>query len=191
MEDTLAIVGSIVLGVSLAASCGLRAFLPLFVVGLLGRFTDLIDLGEAFEWMTTGPALLALGIGVALELLADKIPALNHLLDALQTPVRVVAGMVVSAAVFVDLPLWAVALLAIILGGPVALAVHVAKSAVRLGQSVATGGAATPVASILEDLACLLTTLLSIFFWLVALVVASIGVFVLWVSAREVLKRRR
>ena len=41
MHEIILIISSTVLGIALAASCGLRAFLPLFVVGLLARFTDL------------------------------------------------------------------------------------------------------------------------------------------------------
>jgi hypothetical protein len=190
METTLTILASIVLGISLAASCGLRAFLPLFVVGLLARFTDLVDLGDAFEWLSTGPALVALGVGVLAEVLADKVPALNHLLDALQTPVRTGAGMLITAAVIVDLPTWMVALLAIIVGGGVALAVHTAKSTVRLGATASSAGTLNPLASLLEDVACLVTTVLCVFAWIVALIVAAIGLFVLYVSASALWRRR-
>ena len=33
----VALLGSLVLGVSLAAACGLRAFLPLFIAGVAAR----------------------------------------------------------------------------------------------------------------------------------------------------------
>jgi hypothetical protein len=180
-----------VLGISLAASCGLRAFLPLFVVGLLARFTDLVELGEAFAWLTSGGALLALFVGVLCEMAADKVPAFNHLLDIIQTPVRTLAGMLVFGAVIVDLPTWAVALLAIIVGGGTALAVHAAKSGVRVGASASTAGAGTPFASLLEDIGCLLTTVLSILTWVFALLVAIAAVFVLYISVDALLRRRR
>lgn len=187
----LAALGSIVLGVSLAASCGLRAFLPLFLVGMLARFTDLVDIGEAFDWLTSAPALLALFVGVICELAGDKIPAVNHLLDAIQTPVRTLAGMLVSASVMVDMPTWVIALLAIIIGGGTALAVHAAKSTARVGVSAASATTANPLASALEDVACAAATLLSVVLWVAALFVAAAGLFVFAIGAHTVWQRRQ
>ncbi|MDP2341198.1 MAG: DUF4126 domain-containing protein [Deltaproteobacteria bacterium] len=184
----ITVLGSIILGVSLAASCGLRAFLPLFVVGMGARF-GLVDLGEAFVWLSSTPALLALAVGVGCELLGDKVPFVNHLLDLLATPVRTAAGMLVCAAALVDLPVWVVALLAIILGGGVALAVHVTKSGLRATSTAATAGASTPVHSLLEDAVCFAASVLSVVFWLIAVVVAVAGVALFGFSARAVYQR--
>ena len=191
MDHLLTILASIALGVSLAACCGLRAFLPLFLLGMVGRFTGWVELGDAFGWLTSSGALLALGIGVVLEAAADKVPGLNHLLDALATPLRAVAGMLVTAAVVVDLPLWVVALLAIILGGGTALAMGIAKSGVRGGVTAATASTGTPAASLLEDIGCALTTVLAMAITMVAVVVAVVAVGLLWVVGREVWRRRR
>lgn len=186
MDHAFTVLASVVLGVSLAASCGLRAFLPLFVVGLLGRF-GFVDVGDGFEWLTRLPALLALAVGVVLEMAGDKVPLVNHLLDLLQTPVRVAAGMLISAAVFVDLPLWVVAILALIVGGGAALAVHTAKSALRAGGAAATGGTASPLLSIAEDVVALLATVLSVFAGLVSLAIAVMAMVLLFVIARAAL----
>src|SRR5258708_7507792 len=131
------ILASVALGVSLAAACGLRAFLPLFVLGLAARF-GFVDLGESFVWLRRTPALWSPGSAVAGGLLAAKIPLVHHLPAPIATPVRTAAGALVLAAAVVDLPLWVVAILAIIVGGGVALAVHVAKSGVRAPSSAAT-----------------------------------------------------
>lgn len=179
-----------VLGVSLAASCGLRAFLPLFIAGVGARL-GLVELGDAFSWLAGTPCLVALGTGVVLELVADKVPLLNHLLDLLATPVRTGAGMLVMAATLVELPTWMVALLAIIVGGGVALAVHVARSGVRVASSTATAGASTPAHSLLEDVICAAAGVLSIVFWTVSLVVAVAAVALTWLTAKAVLARFR
>lgn len=191
MEPIFTVLASLALGVALAACCGLRAFLPLFVLGLLGRFTDWVDLGEAFTWLTSGGALLALGTGVLLEAAGDKLPGLNHLLDALATPLRAVAGMIAAAAVVVDLPLWVVALLAIIIGGGTALAMSLAKGTARGGVTAVTAGAGSPVISLLEDIGCALVTVLSIALTVVAAVVAVVGLVLLSVVGREVWRRLR
>ena len=179
----ITLLGSVVLGVALAASCGLRAFLPLFVLGVAARL-GFVDVGESFAWLTHTPALVALSVGVVCEVLGDKVPFVNKLLDVIATPARTVAGMLIFAATVVDLPFWVVAILAIIVGGGVALAVHVAKSGVRV---FATG----PAPSLLEDIACLATTILSYLFFGVAVVVAAIALFVFWYSVRAVMQRRR
>ncbi len=186
----ITVVGSLILGVSLAASCGLRAFLPLFVLGIGARL-GLVDLGEAFLWLSGTPALLALAVGVACELLGDKVPLVNHLLDLLATPVRTAAGMLVCAAALVDLPVWVVALLAIIVGGGVALAVHVTKSGVRATSTAASGGVVGPVHSLLEDVVCFAASVLSMVFWVVAVVVAVVALVLFGVSARAVWLRLR
>ena len=190
--ETVPLILSVALGISLAASCGLRAFLPLFVAALVARWGgEIVPLGESFAWLQSTPALVALGVAVLLETAADKVPAVDHLLDLVQVPVRTGAEMLVCAAVMGDVPAWLTALLAVVLGGGAALSVHSTKSAIRLGSTATTGGAANPLLSLLEDGVCLLSSLLSVFLWGVALLIAFgvlIGViFVL----RAVLRRRR
>jgi uncharacterized protein DUF4126 len=50
-------------------------------LGIAARF-DLIHLRPGAGWIATDHALLALGIATALEIAADKIPVLDHALDA-------------------------------------------------------------------------------------------------------------
>lgn len=181
------------LGLSLAASCGLRAFLPLLVLGLAGRLggesLDLIR-GEAFEWIESTPALISLSVAVTVEVLADKIPALDHLLDVIQAPVRTGAGMLAAAAVAGHLPMWATATLAIVAGGG-ALSVHAGKSALRVGSTATTAGTANPLISIAEDVACLGLSLLSILLGAAVIclalfvLAALIFVFVKWRARRK------
>lgn len=150
------------LGISLAASCGLRAFLPLLVLGLASRLSDLhLIQGEAFAWLESTPALIALSVAVVVEVSADKIPALDHLLDLIQGPVRVAAGVLATLAVTGQLPGWAAASLALIAGGG-ALGVHAGKSALRVGSSATTAGLANPLLSLAEDAACLALSLAAV-----------------------------
>lgn len=186
----ITLLGSIFLGVSLAASCGLRAFLPLFVVGVGARL-GLVDIGDGFAWLSATPALIALGTGVVCEMLGDKVPFVHHLLDLLATPVRTAAGMLVFAAAIVDMPTWVMALLAIIIGGGVALAVHTAKSGLRATSTVASLGTSAPAHSLLEDIVCAAASVLSLVFWMVAVVVAVAALVLFGVSASAVVRRLR
>jgi hypothetical protein len=169
----------VVMGVSLAACAGLRAFLPLFVAGVAGRF-ELIPLSESFEWMAGTPALVVLGVAVVTELLADKIPAVDNFLDGLQTFVKPVAGTILAASVLTDMPIVYATALGLITGGGTAAAVHVSKAQVRLASSVATVGVANPLISFLEDVAALVGSLLSLFFPLIVVLGLFVAVIVVW-----------
>ncbi len=184
----IAFVASLILGVSLAAACGLRAFLPLFVAGMAARL-GFVDLGEAFQWLCATPCLLALGVGVVVELLADKVPFLNHLLDLIATPVRTGAGMLVVAATLVDVPTWIVALLALIVGGGIALTVHLARAGMRVTSTAASAGAATPAVSLLEDVVAAVVAVCSVVFWLFAIVVAVAASFLAFTTAKAIWQR--
>ena len=70
-------------GVVLAASTGLRAFLPIFAAALAVRFTD-VPVPSYLDWVDSLPALLIFGTATVLEVAGDKIPAVDHVLDAVQ-----------------------------------------------------------------------------------------------------------
>ncbi|HBP17621.1 MAG TPA: DUF4126 domain-containing protein, partial [Planctomycetes bacterium] len=119
MEQLFTHAVSLAVGLSLAASCGLRAFLPLFVLAIVSRLgpesLSLIQ-SESLQWLQSTPALIALGVAVVAEVTADKFPAVDHLLDLIQGPVRTIAGGLTCVAVVGHLPVWATALAAIVAG---------------------------------------------------------------------------
>lgn len=148
--EWIGLVSQIAMGLSLAATAGLRAFLPLFVVGVAGRF-DWIPLTSSFEWLADTPALIVFGSAVLLELLADKIPAVDHLLDLAQTFTKPIAGAIATAAALHELSPLQTAVLAIVIGGGVAGTVHVAKSKFRWLSTATTAGLANPIVSTAEE----------------------------------------
>ena len=78
---------SLFLGTTLAAAAGLRAFLPLFLLGVLGR-ADLLapfSLGDNFQWLTTDLAILTFGIATIAEVTAEKAKFLLLALPKLKT----------------------------------------------------------------------------------------------------------
>lgn len=178
----------IAMGISLAACAGFRAFLPLLAVGLAGRM-ELIPLGERFGWLAGGPALLVLGTAVVAEVVADKVPVVDHFLDLVATVVRPLAGAVAMAAPLVSVdPLTALVIGAVV-GGTVAGGVHVAKSQTRLLSTASTGGAANPLLSLGEDALALVGSLAAILVPAVAVVVVL--AVALWVGRRLARRRRR
>ena len=166
--------------VALAAACGLRAFLPLLALGIAAKL-HWLSLKPELEWLGQDPALWALGAASVIEILGDKVPAIDHALDVVGTFLRPAAAALAAYALFVELPSpWAqIAALAV---GGAALGLHFGKAGLRLGSSGTTGGLANPLLSILEDLASLAMILVAFFLPLLILLVIAI---VLVVRARR------
>src|SRR4026209_644634 len=135
----------------LSASAGLNAYIPLVLVGLIGRYTELMHLNAPWDTLSNPWIILMLSGLVIVEMLADKIPAVNHLNDLIQTLIRPAAGAVAFAAsanVVTDVS----PVLALACGLLVAGTVHVAKAgAVRPMVTATTGGAGDIPVSIAED----------------------------------------
>ena len=143
----------------LSASVGLNAYIPLLVVGLLAHYTNLIHLSSPWDTLANPWIILLLCVLVIIEMLADKIPAVNHINDLIQTVVRPAAGAIAFAAsahVVTDVH----PVLALASGLFVAGTVHVAKAgALRPAVTATTGGAGNVPVSVAEDI---ISTVLSI-----------------------------
>ena len=82
----------------LSASAGLNAYIPLLAIALLAKFTDLIQLSQPWDTLTSWWIIGLILILAVVEFFADKVPAVNHVNDIIQTIVRPVAGAIVFAA---------------------------------------------------------------------------------------------
>jgi len=165
---------------------GLRAWLPLLLAGSLCRM-GLLQLGGAFQFLGSTRALLIFGVATVVEMAGDKIPAVDHALDALSTVLRPAAGTLLAASVMwqVSDPLTALALGAAV-GAPSALVPHAAKSLLRAGSTALTGGLANPVLSLLEDVATVALFVLSV---LVPVLVAAGLLLVAFLIVRRFARR--
>ena len=165
MEPTVsqaaAILWQVAMGIGLASCAGLRAFLPMLVVGTAGRL-DLIPLTRTFEWLESTPALIVFGIAVVTELLADKFPVVDNFLDAAQVFVKPVAGTILMASVLSELSPLQATVMGLIGGGTAAGVVHVGKAKLRLASSVTTAGTANPLISVVEDAGALVGSIASL-----------------------------
>jgi len=192
----LGLVIQVLAGISLAASCGLRAFLPPFVVGLAVRLGAVevvlgrpLELNPAFAWLTSTPALVVFGIAVVAEVVADKVPVVDHALDVVQTIVRPLAGMLVVAANLRDLDPLPAAVIGLVVGGSIAGGVHLVKAKIRLLSTLGTGGIASPVLSGLEDLMSLVGSVLAVLAAVLAVVVIGTGLWLTWRAVAAFLRR--
>jgi hypothetical protein len=171
-------------GVGLSSVAGVRAYLPLALVGIfarLGLFTLPAPFDLLADWLVIG-ALLALAL---VESVLDKVPALDSVLDIVQTPVRVVAGAILfSAALQAGLGVDAIPEL--VAGGGIAGAVAVSKAVLRPPANVASAGVSAPFLSTFEDVVALVGGIISVLVPLVALILV---VFLLFFYFR--VRRRR
>jgi hypothetical protein len=146
----------------LSASAGLNAYIPLLVIALLAKYTDLIKLSEPWNALTSWWIIGLLVILSLIEFFADKIPAVNHINDLIQTFVRPAAGAIAfaaSARVLTEVsPILSIGAGILVAGG-----IHAVKSlAVRPAVTATTGGAANIPVSIAEDIISTVLSILSV-----------------------------
>lgn len=170
----------------LSASAGLNAYLTLLLVALIARFTDLITLNPPFDLLTNEWVIIVLGVLLAIEILVDKIPAVDTLNDLIGTFVRPVAGAILFAAssnVIADVN----PVLALICGLILAGGVHAVKATARPVVTATTGGIANPLISLAEDVVAATTTLLAILVPLLAfaLILGLLLVVLTWYRRRR------
>lgn len=147
---------ALLLGLGLAASSGLRAFLPLLLLSAAFKWNLLgFSVGQNFAWLASDTAFWALLCGTVVEIAGDKIPVVDHFLDTIGTVLRPAAGALATVAVLNASDPATATLLGIIVGGPVALGVHAAKAGTRGASTLSTAGVANPVLSVVEDIAAL------------------------------------
>jgi hypothetical protein len=175
---------SIALGIGLAAAVGFRVFLPLLVAAV-AAYTGHLHLDAHFAWLGSLTAITMLGVAAVVEVAAYYIPAVDNLLDTVTTPLALVAGTVVSAAVITDMPpliKWSTAIIA---GGGVAAVTQGVTTLVRAKSTAFTAGLGNPVVSTVEMFAAIIIALLALIAPLVAL---ALVVAICWITVRTVRK---
>lgn len=178
-------VTAVITGLGLAGAAGLNAYVPLLVVGLLGRF-GVLQLSAPYDSLSDTPVLAVLGVLFAIEFLADKVPGVDSVNDVVQTVVRPAAGAVLMAGslgIGTDLPPWVGVVAGIITAG----GIHATKAAARPVVNVSTAGVGGPVVSLVEDGVSLVASLLAVLAPLL-LVVFVVGL--VWWVRRSWLRRR-
>jgi hypothetical protein len=184
-------------GFGLATAAGLNAYIPLLALGLLSRFTDLVTLPHGWAWLENGWVITIVAALLVVEVVADKIPALDSINDAVQTFVRPTAGGIVfgsgtaaqTAAVtdpgaFAHTGQW----IPVAIGVVTALVVSLTKSTVRPAANLATAGMAAPVLSTVEDIFSVGLVFAAI---LIPVLVLVAVVALVWAAMRIVRRRRR
>jgi hypothetical protein len=178
------------LGLGLASATGLRTFLPLLMLALAARFELFgVRLIDQMDWLASWPAVSALTIAAVAEFAGDKVPAIDHGLNAIGYVTRPVAGAIAAGSVFWGVDPTAAAVAGIIVGAPTALAFNAAQTGVRVGSTATTGGLANPVVSLIEDVLAVLTVIVAFLAPIVIPIVLLILMVVVFRLARRIRER--
>ncbi|NWF89054.1 MAG: DUF4126 domain-containing protein [Ignavibacteriaceae bacterium] len=167
------IILTILMGIGLSAASGFRVFIPFLVISI-ASLTGNLTLEDSFNWIGTLPAVITFSVATVFEIAGYYIPWVDNILDAITSPLAVIAGAVLMASVVTDIsPLfkWT---LAIIAGGGVAGTIQALTGATRAASSLTTGGFGNPVVSTVESGGSLTLAAMAIFIPIFAGIIVTI-----------------
>lgn len=183
-------------GLGLSAAAGLNAWIPFLVVALVARFTDVLTLPPTYSWIESWWAIGIAAVLLLVEVVVDKIPAIDSINDTIQTVIRPSVGGLIFAAstaaddleqsLTTDHP-WLGAVAGIVM----ALLVHAGKAAARPAVNAGTGGVGAPVVSSVEDGTSIGLSLVAIFLPVLVIVFLAALAWVLFVLVRRTIRWRR
>jgi hypothetical protein len=162
----------------LSSLTGLRTFLPITTFSILAKF-NLIQLKiyntPFYNFITDDRVLLVFLIATALELLADKIPAIDNFLDSILTFIKPLFAFILNYNLLNNLNLsdWQLFLLSFSLSLFLTGSVTASKNILRLTSTTTTVGIFNIFISFLEDLFVIIKTMLSGLFVLFSVIFAS------------------
>ncbi len=144
----------------LGAASGLNPWIPLFGLGLAQRL-GAVELSASFDWLGATPTLVVLGVLFLLDLIGDKIAAIDSALHVVGLVVAPASGAIVFAAqenlLSNSHPVLAGGV-GLVLGGTV----QVARGTLRPAVTATTGGLGNPVVSAIEDAVSTTLTVLAV-----------------------------
>lgn len=191
------VVLAVLMGVALAGACGFRVFVPMLVLSIAAR-AGWVGLASNLQWLGSTEAIIALGTASVLEVVAYKVPWLDHALDAIASPAAVIAGTIVAASQTGQITFngnsggamlqWGLALIA---GGAVAGVVQAASVTTRAASTMLTGGIANPIISAGESVMSVGASALALVAPVVACVLIACTVGCVALIATRMLRRRR
>jgi hypothetical protein len=181
----LLLTGNLLTGIGLALPAGLNAYIPLLGVAMAQR-AHVLALPAPYSLLGEWWVILIITALLVVEILADKVPAVDHVNDLIQTIVRPVTGAVLMVATtgrFGQM----YPIVMIVAGVVLAGGVHAVKASARPVVNTTTAGIGGPVASLVEDLVAAVSTAVAILAPLLVIVVVAVAV---WLGWRFVWKRR-
>jgi hypothetical protein len=170
----MSFIGTLALAMGASWVSGINLYAGVATLGLLGRFAHLNlpgDLDVLTNWWVIG---VSLGLYV-IEFIADKIPLIDSAWDAIHTFIRIPAGAVLAAAAFGDFDR-GVQVIALLLGGGLALSSHGTKAATRAAINTSPEPVSNITASLAEDVVAVGSMALAPYYPILVIVVVAIAV---------------
>lgn len=140
----------IALAAALGFASGVRLYAVILIVGLAG-YAGWVELPGGLSALAQPWVIGVAGLLFASEFLADKIPALDSVWDAVSTFIRVPGGALLAASVF-GIDQAGMAAIAALAGGALAATSHAAKAGTRAAINTSPEPVSNVVASTTEDL---------------------------------------
>ncbi len=139
------------LAAALGWASGLRLYAVVFITGAAGTL-GWVDLPQGLKLLQHPVVLGASFLMFVVEFVADKVPGLDSLWDAVHTLIRIPAGAALAAGVFGgDSATWA--LVAALMGGTLAATAHTAKATTRAAANTSPEPLSNLALSLAGDLA--------------------------------------
>src|SRR5437016_12029758 len=169
---------------------GINLYATVVTLGLLQRY-HLAQLPGSLDFMQQWWVIVLAGALYLIEFIADKIPAVDSVWDAIHTFIRVPAGAILAASAFADFDP-SVRFAALLVGGGVALSSHGTKAATRLAANTSPEPFSNIALSLVEDIIAVSASFLMAFHPVVVLVIVGIFlVFAVWFAGRIMRALRR
>lgn len=173
MVNNMETILAVITGIGLSAACGFRIFLPLLAINLASAY-GYLHLAPGFEWIGGHYATVVFVSATILEIVAYYIPWLDNAMDAIASPVSILAGTLATASVITDMPPSLKWMLAIIAGGGIAGLLQGASAALRAKSSLFTAGLGNTAISTIELAGSAITALLAVLLPIIAFVAVFI-----------------
>lgn len=165
---------------------GINLYACVATLGLLSRFAHLQlpgDLQVLTSWWVIGIA----GGLYLVEFVADKVPWVDSTWDVIHTFIRVPAGAVLAAGAFGDFDR-SIQVIALLLGGSLALSSHGTKSATRAILNTMPEPVSNSIASVVEDVIAIVSTIVSVLFPVLIFFIVAAGLTASFFLFRKILR---
>jgi hypothetical protein len=165
---------------------GINLYATVATLGLLSRFAHLRLPGELevlTSWWVIG---IALGL-YAVEFFADKIPYVDSTWDVIHTFIRIPAGAVLAASAFGDFDR-SIQVIALMLGGGLALSSHGTKAATRAMLNVSPEPVSNIVASVVEDILAVVSVICSVLFPVLLFIIVGVGLVISFLVFKRIIR---
>src|SRR5215470_4425359 len=170
------LISTIAIAMGSAWVSGINLYACVATLGLLSRFAHLKLPGELevlTSWWVIGIALAL----YVIEFVADKVPYVDSAWDVIHTFIRIPAGAVLAAAAFGDFDR-SIQVIALLLGGGLALSSHGTKAATRAVLNTLPEPVTNAVVSVAEDVLAIVSVVAAVFFPVLLFIIVAAGLLV-------------